>query len=114
MAYLAAFANLLAGALTLIVLRRGLPPRSLAHRVAFISSHVVWWRVGWLGWSLAAISLLGLFLALAGRFRTVAPLLCGLVIVVSPAGLAADLRADALLAGFTSPAAPNVSLVRSE
>jgi len=114
MAYLAAFANLLAGALTLFVLRRGLPPRSLAHRVAFISSHVVWWQVGWLGWSLAAISLLGLFLALAGRFRTVAPLLCGLGIVVGTAGLAADLSAEGLLAGFTRSTPPNLSLVQSE
>lgn len=114
MAFVAAFANLLAGALTLFVLRQGLPPRSLADRAAFIASHVVLWRLGWLGWSLAAVALLGLFLALAGRFRTVAPLLCGLGIVVGTAGLAADLSAEALLAGFTRSTPPNLSLVQSE
>src|SRR6266487_2472330 len=114
MAFVAAFANLLAGVLTLFVLRRGLPPGSLTDRAAFISSHVVLWRVGWLGWSLAAVTLLGLFLALAGRFRAVAPLLCGLGIVVGAAGLAADLSAEALLAGFTRSTPPNLSLVQSE
>jgi hypothetical protein len=114
MAFIATLANLIAGVLTLFVLRQGLPPRSLVDRASFISSHVVLWRLGWLGWSLAAVTLLGLFLALAGRFRTVAPLLCGLGIVVGTAGLAADLSAEALLAGFTGSTPPNLSLVQSE
>ena len=113
-AFIAALANLLAGALTLFVLRRGLPPRSLVDRSAFISSHAVLWRLGWLGWSVAAVTLLGLFLALAGRWRTEAPVLCGLGIVVGTAGLAADLSAEALLAGFTRSTLPNLSLVQSE
>jgi hypothetical protein len=113
-AFLAALANLLAGALTLFVLRQGLPPRSLADRAAFISSHAILWRLGWLGWSVAAVTLLGLFLALAGRWRTEAPVLCGLGIVVATAGLAADLSAEALLAGFTRSTLPNLSLVQSE
>lgn len=113
-AFLAAFANLLAGALTLFVLQQGLPPRSLSDRTAFISSHEVLWRLGWLGWSVAAVTLLGLFLALAGRWSAEAPVLCGLGIVVATAGLAADLSAEALLAGFTRSTLPNLSLVQSE
>jgi hypothetical protein len=113
-AFLAAFANLLAGALTLFVLRQGLPPRSLSDRAAFISSHEFVWRIGWLGWSVAAVTLLGLFLALAGRWSAEAPVLCGLGIVVATAGLAADLSAEALLAGFTRSTLPNLSLVQSE
>jgi hypothetical protein len=114
LAFLAAFANILAGALTLFVLRHGLPPRSLADRAAFISSHEVLWRLGWLGWSAAAVTLLGLYLALASRLRHGAPVLCGLAIVVATAGLAADLSAEALLAGFTRTTLPNLSLVQSE
>jgi hypothetical protein len=114
MAFLAVFANLLAGGLTLFVLRHGLPPRSLADRAAYLSSHAVLWRLGWLGWSVAAVTLLGLYLVLASRLRTGAPVLCGLALVVGTAGLAADLSAEALLSGFTRSTLSNLSLVQSE
>jgi hypothetical protein len=112
-AFLAAVANALAGAAILFVLRLGLPPRGLSVRSAFISSHQVVWRLGWLGWNVAAITLLGLFLALASRWRE-APLFCGLAIVAATAGLAADLGAEGLLAGFTGSTLHDISLVQSE
>lgn len=113
-AFLAAVANALAGAVMLFVLRLGLPPQGLLDRSAFISSHQVLWRLGWLGWNVAAITLLGLFLALGSRWRKEAPLLCGLAIVVATAGLAADLGAEGLLAGFTGSTLQHLSLVQSE
>ena len=113
-AFLAAVANALAGAVMLFVLRLGLPPRALLVRSAFISSHQVVWRLGWFGWSVAAITLLGLFLAFASRWRKEAPFLCGLAIVVATAGLAADLGAEGLLAGFTGSTLHDLSLVQSE
>jgi hypothetical protein len=113
-AFLAAVANALAGAAIVFVLRLGLPPQGLSARSAFISSHQVLWRLGWLGWNVAAITLLGLFLALASRWRSEAPFLCGLAIVVATAGLAADLGAEGQLAGFTGSTLGNLSLVQSE
>jgi hypothetical protein len=114
LALLAALANAVAGGLTLLVLRRGLPPQGLVERAMFVSSHRVLWRVGWLAWNAAAITLLGLFLALAGRWGKRAPVLCGLAIVVATAGLGADLGAEALLAGFTNSTLAHLSLVQSE
>jgi hypothetical protein len=113
-AFLAAGANALAGAAMLFVLRLGLPPQGLSVRSAFISSHQVVWRLGWLGWNIAAITLLGLFLALASRWRKEAPFLCGLAIVVATAGLAADLGAEGLLAGSTGSTLHDLSLAQSE
>ncbi len=60
------------------------------------------------------MTLLGLFLVLAGRWNSGAPVLCGLAIVVAKAGLAADLSAEALLAGFTRSTPANLLLVQSE
>jgi hypothetical protein len=114
LAYLAAFANVLAAASLLFVLRRGLPPENLRARAAFVSSHEAVWRLGWLSWNVAAVTLLGLFLALASRWRNHAPAFCGLAIVVATAGLASDLSAEALLAGFTRSTPANLALVQTE
>lgn len=113
-AFLAAAANALAGLAMLFILRMGLPPEGLSVRSTFISSHLVVWRLGWLSWNIAAITLLALFLALASRWSKEAPLLCGLAIVVATAGLAADLGAESLLAGFTGSTLHDLSLVQSE
>jgi hypothetical protein len=113
-AFLTAAANALAGLAMLFVLRMGLPPEGLSVRSAFILSHRVAWRLEWLSWNVAAITLLALFLALASRWRKEAPFLCGLAIVVAAAGLAADLGAEGLLAGFTGSTLHDLSLVQSE
>lgn len=114
LAYLAASANTLAAALLLFVLRHGLPPENVRLRAAFVASHEVVWRLGWLSWNIAAVSLLGLFLALASRWRNEAPVFCGLAIVVATAGLAADLSAEALLAGFTRSAPETFAVVQTQ
>jgi hypothetical protein len=79
-AYIAAGVNLTAGLVMLFALRRGIPAggSDLSARIDYIAEHVTIWRFGWLVWNLAAISLLGLFVALAERWRQGAPILCGL------------------------------------
>ena len=99
-AYVAAAVNLAAGIVMLLVLRPGIPAgeRDLAGRIAYVTDHLFLWRAGWLIWNLAAITLLGFFVALAARWRAGAPLLCGLALLCAAAGLAADLAAETMLA----------------
>lgn len=99
-AYVAAAVNLAAGLVMLLVLRYGLPAgeSDLSARIAYVGDHVLAWRLGWLVWNLAAISLLGFFVVLAARWRARAPILGGLALLCAAAGLAADLGAETILA----------------
>jgi hypothetical protein len=99
-AYIAAALNLAAGLVMLLALRYGIPAgdSDLSARIAYVGDHVLVWRVGWLVWNLAAISLLGFFVVLAARWRVRAPILCGLALLCAAAGLAADLAAETILA----------------
>lgn len=99
-AYIAAVVNLAAGLVMLLVLRHGIPAgeSDLSARIAYVAEHTVAWRIGWLVWNLAAISLLGFFVALAARWRQRAPILCGLALLCAAGGLAADLGAETILA----------------
>lgn len=100
-AYTAAVVNLAAGAVMLLVLRQGLPAgeESFAARMIYVTGHQVSWRLGWLVWNGAAISLLALFVVLALRWRETAPILTRLALLCAAAGLAADLGAETILAG---------------
>jgi hypothetical protein len=99
-AYVAAAVNLAAGLVMLLTLRHGIPAgeSDLSARIAYVGDHIIVWRVGWLVWNLAAISLLGFFVVLAARWRERAPILCGLALLCAAAGLAADLGAETILA----------------
>lgn len=99
-AYLAAAVNLAAGLVMLLALRHGIPAGGshLSARIAYVGDHTLAWRVGWLVWNLAAISLLGFFVVLAARWRGRAPILCGLALLCAAGGLAADLGAETILA----------------
>jgi hypothetical protein len=99
-AYIAAGVNLAAGLVMLLALRYGIPAgeSDLSARIAYVGDHILVWRVGWLLWNFAAISLLGFFVALAARWRERAPILCGLALLCAAAGLAADLGAETILA----------------
>jgi len=99
-AYIAAAVNLAAGLVMLLTLRYGIPAgeSELSARIAYVGDHVLAWRVGWLLWNLAAISLLGFFVVLAARWRERAPILCGLALLCAAAGLAVDLGAETILA----------------
>ncbi len=99
-AYIAAAVNLAAGLVMLLTLRHGLPAgeSDLSARIAYVGDHTLTWRLGWLVWNLAAISLLGFFVVLAARWRERAPILCGLALLCAAGGLAADLGAETILA----------------
>ena len=99
-AYVAAGVNLAAGLVLLLALRHGIPAgeSDLSARITYVGDHALVWRLGWLVWNLAAISLLGFFVVLAARWRERSPILCGLALLCAAAGLAADLGAEAILA----------------
>ena len=65
-AYVAAAVNLAAGLVMLLALRYGIPAgeSDLSARIEYVREHTLTWRLGWLVWNLAAISLLGFFVAL--------------------------------------------------
>jgi hypothetical protein len=102
-AYVAAAANLTAGLVMLFALRHGVPAgeSDLPARIAYVTGHTITWQVGWLVWNLAAISLLGFFVALAAQWRDRAPILCELALLCAAGGLAADLGAETILAGVS-------------
>jgi hypothetical protein len=102
-AYIAAAVNLAAGAVMLFALRHGIPAgeKDLSARIAYVAEHTTAWRIGWLVWNFAAISLLGFFVALAARWRHQAPILCGLALLCAAGGLAADLGAETVLAAVS-------------
>lgn len=99
-AYVAAAVNLAAGLVMLLALRYGIPAgeSDLSARIAYVGDHIFVWRLGWLVWNFAAISLLAFFVVLAGRWRERAPVLSGLALLCAAAGLAADLGAETILA----------------
>lgn len=102
LAYLSAAVNAVAAVVMVAVLRAGLPGGSdtAGQRLLFIQAHVWQWRVGWLTWNLAALSLLALYVALGrvtGMQRT---LLVRVALVFAAAGLAGDLAAEALIMGL--------------
>lgn len=108
-AYVAAAVNLAAAGVMLMVLRQGLPAgeRSLADRIAYVGTHPVSWRLGWIVWHAAALTLLGFFVVLARRWRGAAPVLCSLALLCAAAGLAADLGAQAVFMGVLPRLSPD-------
>ncbi|MCI0341535.1 MAG: hypothetical protein L0216_10380 [Planctomycetales bacterium] len=107
-AWAAAALNLLAAVAMLGVLRPGLPEpgNDADSRLRWISGHTAAWWAGWLLWHAAAISLLALYVSLAGIWRERAPVRCGLALLLAAAGLAGDLGAEALLMGVAPGAGP--------
>jgi hypothetical protein len=107
-AYLAAGLNLAAGVATLVLLRPGLPGPGTtpAGRLAYLETQTGAWWAGWLCWQGAALSLLGLFVVLAARWRGRAPVRCGLALLCGAAGLAADVSAQAVYMGVAPRIGP--------
>ena len=107
-AFTAAGVNLAAGLVMLTILRPGLPgQQALADRIAYVSEHTTAWRLGWAVWNAAAITLVGLFVALAYLWRGRAPVASRLALLCAAAGLAADLAAEALLMGVEPGLGPD-------
>ena len=112
-AYLAAVLNAVASVLMVAVLRTGLPGGSdtSAQRLAFIQGHVWQWRVGWLTWNLAALSLVALYVALGRAAGAQETLLVRLALLFAAAGLAGDLTAEALIMGLEPSLSPSAFAV---
>ena len=112
---MAALTNFVAAACLATILRPGLPgmARTAAERDFYIRGHVVLWRVGWLTWHAAALSLLALFVVLALRARRTAPVVSTLALICGGAGLAADLSAEAVLMGLV-PSVGRAGFVEAE
>lgn len=95
-AWIAAATHVVAAAGMLFLLRRGLPGFAEEERLAYIASHQVAWLGGWLMWQLAAVSLMGFYVVLAGRLR--GPLAIT-ALPVAAAGLALDIACEARYMG---------------
>ncbi|HEV7242200.1 MAG TPA: hypothetical protein VGQ36_23420 [Thermoanaerobaculia bacterium] len=95
-AWLAAATHVVAAAGMLFLLRRGLPGFAEEERLAYIASHRAAWLGGWLMWQLAAISLMGFYVVLAGRLR--GPLAIT-ALAPAAAGLALDIACEARYMG---------------
>ncbi|HYF11381.1 MAG TPA: hypothetical protein VEC09_03685 [Actinomycetota bacterium] len=98
-AYLAAATNLAAGLVMLVALRRGIPAGEgeLTRRLEYVSEHTLVWRIGWVTWMAAAITLLAFLAVLSVRWRERSPVMCTLALLCAAAGLAADLAAETIL-----------------
>jgi hypothetical protein len=107
-AYLAAALNLAAALALVGVLAPGLPaPESTpALRLAYIAEHLGAWWAGWLLWHAAALALLAFYVGLACRWRSRAPIRCGLALLCGAAGLAVDLAAQAAYMGVVAHLTP--------
>lgn len=94
-----AIANALAATLMLLGLRGGTEVvPSMAQRAAYITNHAALWRVGWLVWMIAAVTLVAFYAWwgawLASRRLAVA------AFIVAAVGLACDLFAESLFIGW--------------
>jgi hypothetical protein len=107
-AYFAAAANLVAGLMMALALRKGLPipGNPFDDRIAFVREHTALWRAGWFSWHAAAVGLVLLMLILASRFHGRAPVRATLAAVLVVAGLAADLAAEAIAMGVAPAVEP--------
>lgn len=103
-AYLAAILNLVAAIGMWLWLKPGLPlPHTImADRMSYVVSHPAWWIIGWGLCHLAALSMLGMYVGLAGQWLKLAPIPCVLALLMSAAGLCADLGAEMLYMGLAA------------
>lgn len=88
--------NALASVVSVPLLLPGLPKggRSLDERLGFVTEHLLGWRVGWLLWHPAALSLMTCLVALGLLWRRSARLTVGVAAVCAGSGLIADLLAQ--------------------
>ncbi len=102
-ARLALATHLLAGVAMATILRHGLETNPvLGDRVRFIADHVVLWRVAWLSWSVAAVSILYFFASFVSAHGTppVDPASGrGLVLMLAVVAVSTDLTAEVIEIG---------------
>ncbi|HEY7061807.1 MAG TPA: hypothetical protein VII06_10020 [Chloroflexota bacterium] len=100
-AYVAAAVHVVAAAAMLVLLQPGLPVAgsALAARMAYVGGQTGVWWLGWLAWHAADVALLAFYVALAGQWGRRAPLRCALALLLTAAGVADDLAAQAVYMG---------------
>ena len=95
--------HLLAGLAMATILRQGLETNPvLGDRVRFIADHVVLWRLAWLSWSVAAVSILYFFASFVsahGMSATDPAGGRGLVLMLGVVAVATDLTAEMIEIG---------------
>ncbi len=91
--------HVLSAAVMLVVLRPGMEVvRSPEDRVAYITAHPVWWRLGWVLWMAAAASLIAFYGWWGSRLRR--PSRGIPAFVIGSIGLCFDFAAEALYLGW--------------
>ncbi|MGZ5443721.1 MAG: hypothetical protein ACXW31_16430 [Thermoanaerobaculia bacterium] len=95
-AWFAAATHVVAAAGMLFLLRPGLPGFPEDDRLAYMAMHRAAWIGGWLLWQLAAISLMGFYVALAGRLRGPVAMTA---LAPAAAGLSLDIASEARYMG---------------
>jgi hypothetical protein len=93
--------NLVAALVMLFVLAPGTPLAEPAQRAAYVQAHTLEWRLGWLTWVAAALSLLwfyGWWRARVGAHHV--------VLVIAALGLIADLTAEFALIYYLATSPP--------
>lgn len=103
-ARMACILNALASAWMAVFMRHGLDPsRGIAERVRFISDHLFWWRISWIIWIFAALSLIGFFICWGRALLKLAPDRCHswilLGVVVGIIGMVPDTIAETIYLG---------------
>lgn len=103
-AWLAFAMHLVAGLAMVIVLRHGLETQAdLTNRLLFLVEHTGMWTTGWLTWNAAALSILYFYAAFAWAHKTdgkTSPSPLSFAVILSTAGIAADLAAEAIEMGI--------------
>jgi len=83
----------------LLILRRGLETNDdLGDRLRFLQEHAWLWSLGWLSWTLAAVTVLGFYVSFAAAYRSLPSSKTLLTAALASAvfAVAADLAAQAL------------------
>lgn len=107
--YLCGAMHVIAGVGALVLLRGGSEAVSdVQQRIAYLTAHPDRWRVGWLLWMVAAISLAG-FYAWWGSRNAIRPALTAFA--VAALGLVCDFAGESLFIGWIP--APNTALHRA-
>ncbi|MEX1046684.1 MAG: hypothetical protein WD757_04760 [Actinomycetota bacterium] len=84
-----------------LTIAKGLPAgdESLPRRIEFVREHLFLWRLTWLLWATAAVSLLALYVSLYRLWKDNAPVAAGLALVLAAAGFGPDLVAGGIFIG---------------
>jgi hypothetical protein len=96
-AWLAFVVHLLAGLAMALVLRRGLETNAdLADRLRFVAGSRLSWTMGWICWTVAALTILNFYARFAAAHRALAPVTVSAAVWLTVAAVGADWTAQAV------------------